>query len=262
MRNFLVDWVRKVSAADLATTANAVLGFVAITYVIDRRFYEAAALVVASVVVDGLDGLLARRWGSKHGGGHVLDSFADVICFCIVPALMVYTAFYDPAKGSAWSDLDNALAVAASTLVAAFGILRLVRFVQLDYTHEAFLGFPTPANALFLVPLVLLFGDAPFKPAMLVPANPVVLGLAILSSFLMVSNVPYPKVSDALRLPTTAGLAVVAALVLAFAVLVRDVGSFVRLFLILLLLAMVAYTLGGPIYVRKTRPDGEVLQVQ
>ncbi|TMK43383.1 MAG: hypothetical protein E6G55_12445, partial [Actinobacteria bacterium] len=59
-------WVRKVSIADVITIVNAMVGFVAITYVIDRRWLEASSLVIAGVVLDGLDGFAARRFGSKH----------------------------------------------------------------------------------------------------------------------------------------------------------------------------------------------------
>src|SRR5947209_20422736 len=106
-----MEWVRRVSIADVITLANAMVGFVAITYVIDRRWVEASALIIAGVVLDGLDGLAARRWGSKHDRGRYLDSFGHTIRFCIPPALLVYGLFYDRTRGSARTDPINALAV-------------------------------------------------------------------------------------------------------------------------------------------------------
>ena len=257
-----VGWVRKVSIADVITVVNAVVGFIAITYVIDRRWLEASALIMAGVVLDGLDGFAARRFGSKHDRGRYLDSFSDTISFCIAPALLVYGLFYDGARGSAWTDPMNALAVVASTWLATFGILRLARFVQLDHAKESFLGFPTPANALFVIALVELFGASRGKVAAVFEANILVLLVAIAASVLMISDVPYPKVSDALRVPATlaaTGFGAVAILAYLFLASRATVEAVV---FTLLFLGIVAYIFGGPLYVRRTRSAGDVLPVQ
>ena len=255
-------WVRKVSPADVITLGNALVGFLAITYVIDGRWLEASALIMAGVVMDGLDGLVARRWGSKHGRGQYLDSFSDTISFCIAPALLVYGVFYDGARGSAWTDPMNALAVVASTLIASFGILRLARFVQMDYGRESFLGFPTPANALLVIALVGLFGASPEKPAVLFDASLFVLLASIAGAVLMITNVPYPKVSDALRVPATLGSAGVGGLAVLTYLVLRNRVTVEAVVFSLLLLGIVAYIFGGPLYVRRTRSAGEILPVQ
>ena len=257
-----MSWVRKVSPADVITLVNALVGFLAITYVIDGRWLETSVLVMAGVVLDGLDGLAARRWGSKHNRGQYLDSFSDTISFCIAPALLVYGVFYDGARGSAWTDPGNALAVVASTLIASFGILRLARFVQMDYTKESFLGFPTPANALLVISMVELFGASSAKAPALFEADLVVLLVSIAAAVLMISNVPYPKVSDALRVPATLAPAAIGALaILAFLVL-QNRATVEAIVFSLLLLGIAAYIFGGPLYVRRTRSAGEVLPVQ
>jgi len=255
-------WVRRVSIADVITIVNAMVGFVAITYVIDRKWLEASSLVIAGVVLDGLDGFAARRWGSKHDRGRYLDSFSDTISFCIAPALLVYGLFYDGARGSAWTDPMNALAVVASTWLATFGILRLARFVQMDHAKESFLGFPTPANALLVISLVELFGASRDKVPAVFEANVLVLVVAIAASVLMISDVAYPKVSDALRVPVTlaaTGFGALAILAYLFLANRATVEAFV---FTLLFLGIVAYIFGGPLYVRRTRSAGEVLPVQ
>src|SRR5207245_11782165 len=118
-----------------------------------------------------------------------------------VRARIVYGLFYDRTRGSAWTDPMSALAVVASTWLATFGVLRLARFVQMDHAKESFLGFPTPANALFVISLVELFGASPDKAPAVFEANVVVLLATIAASALMISNAPSPKVSDALRVP-------------------------------------------------------------
>jgi len=54
---------RRLSPADYLTLANGVLGFLAITYVIDKKLLVASVLILVAAVVDGLDGWAARRWG-------------------------------------------------------------------------------------------------------------------------------------------------------------------------------------------------------
>ncbi len=257
-----MSWVRKVSVADIVTLGNALVGFLAITYVMDGAWLVASMLILFSVVLDGLDGLAARRFGSKHNRGQYLDSFSDTISFCIAPALLVYGVFYSAARGSAWSDPMNALAVIASTLIASFGILRLARFVQTDFTKESFFGFPTPANALFVIALVDLFGASPTKVAAIADGSWIILPLMIAAAVLMISNVPYPKVGDALRVPLMIGsIAFGAAATIAYLALEKSVTVEAVVFT-LLLLTVVAYILGGPVYVRRTRSADEVLPVQ
>ena len=257
-----MEWLRRVSIADVITLANAMVGFVAITYVIDRRWVEASALIIAGVVLDGLDGLAARRWGSKHDRGRYLDSFSDTISFCIAPALLVYGLFYDRTRGSAWMDPMNALAVVASTWLATFGILRLARFVQMDHAKESFLGFPTPANALLVISLVELFGASSDKTPAVFEANVVVLLATIAASVLMISNVPYPKVSDALRVPATLAATGFGALSILAYLFLANRATVEAIVFTLLFLGIVAYVFGGPLYVRRTRSAGEILPVQ
>jgi len=256
-----MEWVRKVSPADVITVVNAIVGFLAITYVIDGRWLEASVLVMAGVVLDGLDGLAARRWGSKHNRGQYLDSFSDTISFCIAPALLVYGFFYDSARGNAWADPMNALAVVASTLIASFGILRLARFVQMDYAKESFLGFPTPANALLVISLVELFGASAGKKAVVFEGNLLVLAVSIGGAILMISNVPYPKVSDALRVPATLAAAGIGGLAILSYLVLQNRATIEAIVFSLLLLGIVAYIFGGPLYVRRTRSASEVLSV-
>jgi CDP-diacylglycerol--serine O-phosphatidyltransferase len=256
-------WVRKVSIADVITIVNAMVGFVAITYVIDRKWIEASSLVIAGVVLDGLDGFAARRWGSKHDRGRYLDSFSDTITFCIAPALLVYGMFYDGTGGkSAWNDPMNALAVVASTWLATFGILRLARFVQMDHAKESFLGFPTPANALLVISLVELFGASRDKVPAVFEASVLVLVVLIAASVLMISDVPYPKVSDALRVPVTLAATGFGALAILAYLFLANRATVEALVFTLLFLGIVAYIFGGPLYVRRTRSAGEVLPVQ
>jgi CDP-diacylglycerol--serine O-phosphatidyltransferase len=264
--------VRKEAVADLVTLGNALCGFLAMTYVADGRFTAAALLILLAALLDGLDGVVARRWGSSPHGRFV-DAFGDAISFCLAPALFLYALTYEPARGSAWTDLPNALSVVTSTLVAAFGLLRLFRFAEADFAAKEFLGLPTPANAMFVASLGLLFG--PTKDGFswhLVPDLPwVVMIGALLSSLLMVTEVRYPKMGDGFRLFAAIGSAITLAILLP-TVFVGGIGTDCTFgregcpVLELPLFAagvglMLAYIVGGPLYVR-TGSGSKVVSVQ
>lgn len=263
----------KENAADALTLGNALSGFLAMTYVADGRFTAAALFLFLAALLDGLDGFAARRLGTRHDRGRFADAFADAISFCLAPALFLYALLYDPARGSAWGDLSNALAVVSSTLVAAFGILRLMRFAEADFTATHFRGLPTPANAIFLVSLALLFGPTvgPADWNLVKEAPAVAIVGALLSSVLMVTEVPYPKVGDGFRLFAGYGSALTVSIVVP-TVFLGGLGTTCTLgpagcpLIELPLFAaavglMVAYIVGGPLYVRVGSRQ-EVVSVQ
>jgi len=256
-----VAWFVKENVADAFTLGNALAGFLAMTYVADGRFTATALLVFLAVIFDGLDGYAARRFGTRGDRGRFADAFADAISFSLAPALFLYALFYDPKLGSAWTSLPNALAVVASTLVAAFGVLRLMRFAEADYGARHFLGLPTPANALFLCSLALLFGPTVggVRWNLVAEAPSVVLAGSLASSILMVTEVPYPKVGDGFRVFATVGAFIAAAITLPTVYFRGGASCTLGLAgcpaLELPLFAattgiMIAYVVGGPLYAR------------
>ena len=82
------------SYADLATLTSAVLGFLAIIYIIDgipSSFVVAMMILPICAIIDGMDGALARKFGTKHEFGKYLDSISDSICFGIAPSILIYS---------------------------------------------------------------------------------------------------------------------------------------------------------------------------
>ena len=76
-----------ISYADLATLASAILGFLAITYIIDgtvKSYIVALFLLPISAIIDGMDGALARKFGTKHDYGKYFDSISDSILIMYV----------------------------------------------------------------------------------------------------------------------------------------------------------------------------------
>jgi CDP-diacylglycerol--serine O-phosphatidyltransferase len=115
----------------------------------------ASALVVLAGVLDGVDGALARRRGGDHVFGAQLDSLADLLCFCVVPAVVLARSV-----GAGSPSLATAVAVA----FVLGGAWRLARF-PLVTEQDCFVGLPTPAAgasamllALWAPPYVALVG--------------------------------------------------------------------------------------------------------
>lgn len=217
-------WSR-VSPGDVFTLANGALGFLSITYILDRSFIVATALLLLSMVMDGLDGFMARKFGSKHAMGQVLDSISDSISFAIAPAMLIYAEFHDPARGSVFDSVEELVVLAAAVALLSTGLFRLARFSAGGFKLEHFVGMPAPAAALLIMLLCLLFGASegaePTEYYFTAAELPwLVLAFAFLASFLMASEISYPKVHGWLTalgalavilaiLPLTVGLAFV-----------------------------------------------------
>ena len=141
-----------ISLADMITLGNFICGMMAIMFAFERGdgFRIAMLLILFGVILDGLDGPAARRWGSSHNFGKWLDSIADSMTFCIAPSLLVYNIFFD-FNETVLSSFQNVLTVVASVSLALLGILRLARFSLTGFRWKDFVGLPTPAMALMVI---------------------------------------------------------------------------------------------------------------
>ncbi len=176
--------LKYITVADFITVLNALIGFLAIMYVIDRLFANAFILILFAIILDGIDGMLARMTRSKHTFGIFLDAIADTVSFSFAPAVLLYGFFYNPAETS-FTSWINLLTVLASFFVVGFGILRLARFITLRNLNNYFTGLPTPAMALIIVVLLLPTFNLSTQPALILP-------VVTLTAILMVSDVHYP----------------------------------------------------------------------
>src|SRR5215813_7467159 len=72
----------------LLTTGNLFCGFLALVLTADERFFEAAVAIFVAMVMDILDGKVARLTRTTTQFGVEFDSLADVVSFCVAPAFM------------------------------------------------------------------------------------------------------------------------------------------------------------------------------
>jgi CDP-diacylglycerol---serine O-phosphatidyltransferase len=164
----------------LFTTGNLFLGYWAIVKAIDGRFSEAAPMIAGAIVLDLLDGRIARLTNTTSEFGAQLDSLADAISFGVAPAILAFQWAFGTLPRVGWL---------ASFLFVVCGVLRLARFNVQRHVVDAryFVGLPIPAAAGQVATLVYFFPD--------LIENRVqagfVLGLVVTLSFLMVSTLRY-----------------------------------------------------------------------
>lgn len=242
--------LRQLSAADIVTLSNALVGFLAITYVVDGKYMLASLLVFIAILLDGLDGALARRFGTRHQFGRYLDFYADSVSFCFAPATLIYTVTYDISRGPAWVSWENALAVVMPTFYVCMGLLRLAKFAEQGYQKPSFEGLPTPAAAFLLMSAFVLLGrDLPMD----LGFQLTILFLSALAGLAMITGLRYPKLQGTLVIPSAAGILL---MVLATSLLVlnRDhVTLSCYLALVGLILAVI-YAVLGPLYSKRMIP--------
>lgn len=137
-------FVGRVGVADLVSAANASLGFLAVVVApTDPRI--AARLVLLAAVADGLDGVLARRYGGTDAGTY-LDSLADVASFAIAPAAIVTTVALQ--RWPLGTDEPLSLVVLAiGGLYVAMAVLRLALYTAYDTGGAYTEGVPTTLAA-------------------------------------------------------------------------------------------------------------------
>jgi CDP-diacylglycerol--serine O-phosphatidyltransferase len=191
------------SIPNLFTIGNLFLGVLSIILAFNDRADGAALLVIIAMLLDGLDGRVARALNVQSEFGKELDSLSDVISFGVAPAFIMYQAAFS-------TDVSEALAWIVTAIFPICGALRLARFNVIEGIPGYFIGLPIPAAGGVLATLALFSQDL----------NVYLLLLATLAlSFLMVSSIKYPNFKK-LGLPRAAvwavPLVVAAAVFLAF----------------------------------------------
>lgn len=131
----------------LFTTGNLFLGFWSIVKTLDGHFGEAAPLIGGAVVLDVLDGRIARLTGTQSEFGAEFDSLADTVSFGVAPALLAYLWALHLVPRAGWP---------IAFLFLVCGVLRLARFNVQKHVVDSryFVGLPIPAAAAQIAALV------------------------------------------------------------------------------------------------------------
>ena len=164
------------SIPNLFTLSNLSLGMIAILLASEGRYSLAAIMVVVAMLLDGLDGRIARALNAQSDFGKELDSLSDMISFGAAPAYIMYTVSFQEAP--------IALAWIVTCLFPICGALRLARFNVRPGIPGYFTGLPIPAAGGVLATLSLFSKDI---------SAPFMMIATLLLAYLMISSLKYPN---------------------------------------------------------------------
>ena len=211
----------------LFTVANLLCGYYAILSAMNGMYRNAAIAIAIAIVLDSMDGFIARLTNTASEFGLQLDSLADIISFGVAPSILVLVWGF--------SGVDTRLSCAVAFTFTICGAMRLARFNIQSGHRNHFVGLPIPAAGGTIAAIVYFF-DTPISDSFYASCMVVV---TFILAFLMVSTVRY----NSLKGITLGRKSHLAVLVIAI--------FFVLIFLLsrpTLLTLAVAYTLSGPVF--------------
>jgi CDP-diacylglycerol--serine O-phosphatidyltransferase len=175
---------RRYAIPNAVTVGNMFCGFLAIMYASSGRFEKAVIAVLVAILLDGLDGRVARRLNATSKFGIEFDSFSDVVSFGLAPAVMMYHW--------AFQSRADEFGVAVTFFYALCAASRLARFNISAENLKSFTGLPTPGAAVFVVAVI---NSAPYAQQSLFMA---VLGTVVMLSigYLMVSTIEFMSIKQ------------------------------------------------------------------
>ncbi|UYG08097.1 CDP-diacylglycerol--serine O-phosphatidyltransferase [Halomonas sp. M4R1S46] len=214
---------------NLFTTSALFSGFFAVVAAINGDFTAASIAIFIAMVLDGLDGRVARLTHTQSAFGAEYDSLSDMLSFGVAPGLVAFTWILQDVGKTGW---------VVAFLYVACAALRLARFnVQLGSVDKKwFIGLPSPSAAAVVAASVWTFhsfdADAfGFKLLMLF--------LVGAAGILMVSNIRYYSFKD-VDLKGPVPFVMLLAIVLGFVVISIEPS-------VMLLLLFGTYVASGPV---------------
>ena len=171
---------------NLFTLAALFGGFYAIVMAMNNQFEASAIGIFCSIVLDSLDGRVARMTNTQTEFGAQMDSLADRVSFGAAPALVTYEWALKDLGRWGWF---------AAFVYCACAALRLARFnVNITAVDKRFFqGLPSPAAAALVMGFIWLMTDLGFSP---VDNRWVMFAVCLYAGLTMVSNVPFYSFKD------------------------------------------------------------------
>jgi CDP-diacylglycerol--serine O-phosphatidyltransferase len=172
---------------NLFTTASLFAGFYAIVQAMNARYEQAAIAVFVAMVLDGLDGRVARLTRTQSEFGAEYDSLSDMVSFGAAPALIMYVWALQPLGRLGWI---------AAFVYCAGAALRLARFnTNIDIVDKRFFqGLPSPAAAALVAGFVWIVDD--FQIERVEWLRGLACGLTLFAGVTMVTNAPFYSFKD------------------------------------------------------------------
>ncbi|MGI4848050.1 MAG: CDP-diacylglycerol--serine O-phosphatidyltransferase [Janthinobacterium lividum] len=168
------------------TTAALFCGFYAIVMAMNLKFDQSAIAIFAAMVLDAVDGRVARLTNTQSEFGAQYDSLSDMVSFGAAPALVMYE--WSLRGLGKWGWL-------AAFVYCAGGALRLARFnTNLTVVDKRyFQGLPSPAAAALVAGYIWLMDDLGFTGTDLSWSS---WCITLFAGLTMVTNVPFYSFKD------------------------------------------------------------------
>ncbi|MCV6625913.1 MAG: CDP-diacylglycerol--serine O-phosphatidyltransferase [Cellvibrionaceae bacterium] len=212
---------------NLITTGALFSGFYAIIAGMHHNFEAAAIAIFVAMILDGLDGRVARMTNTASDFGVQYDSLSDMVSFGLAPAMVMFSWGFAGLGKFGWT---------AAFTYAACAALRLARFnTQVDEVDKRyFVGLASPAAAAIIAGIIWQWHDTQ-------PGKELAIAIALLTIFVglfMVSNLQYSSFKG-IDLRGRVPFVVMLAIVIAFAVVTSAPST-------MLLVIFGLYGLSGP----------------
>ena len=170
---------------NLLTTGSVLCGFVSIIYSFDGYLSIAANLIIASFVLDGLDGRIARITKTTSEFGAQYDSLSDAVSFGVAPSVFLYQWFLKDINFLINSWLELGVIVVSLYLVSV--LLRLARY-NTAKSNDFFIGLPCPLGAILVSLSFIVLSKTNFN---ILEYKEISVFFTLLISFLMISKFSY-----------------------------------------------------------------------
>ena len=217
-------------APNLVTSLGMLFGLWSIVASFEHRLADAGWLIIWAVLLDRVDGFVARLLRATSPFGVQMDSFADAINFGVAPAVLMYCTLHAVPELGLHQGAGRVLLVGACGLWVLANVFRLAKFNVISEEpgahHPMFYGVPTTLAAGTLViwtlvflrysplgvatgqaeqmwgpqPLAWIAGEGPLLPMAVWGYMPAAM---LVGAFLMASNLPTPKLGKLRSKPLT-----------------------------------------------------------
>jgi CDP-diacylglycerol--serine O-phosphatidyltransferase len=171
---------------NLFTTGALFAGFYAIVQAMNSKFEYAAVAIFIAMVLDGLDGRVARLTHTESEFGAEYDSLSDMVSFGVAPALLMYEWAFRSIGKWGWF---------AAFIYCVGTALRLARFnTNIEVVDKRyFQGLPSPAAAALVAGFVWVMLDNHFTGFEL---RWIAVGVTVFAGLSMVSNLRFYSFKD------------------------------------------------------------------
>ncbi|MEW6101237.1 MAG: CDP-diacylglycerol--serine O-phosphatidyltransferase [Candidatus Omnitrophota bacterium] len=168
-----------INLINLFTAISLASAFISIIFSLESHFTFACWAIIISVIIDGLDGQLARRYSLTSEFGKELDSLVDVVAFGVAPSILGYIFVYRH---------FHLYAILSLFIYLSCSVMRLAKYniTPKENLKVFFYGLPTTVSGGVLASFILIYRKYTQLPP---PALFLIMVLCL--SFLMVSRIRY-----------------------------------------------------------------------